>query len=299
MENIIFGLRPVIEAIEAGRQIEKIFIKRDADGVMMGELREIARAQNIHVQEVPVEKLDRLTRGFGARSPAGRHQSVDHTDTPSSGEAEFPARGRGGRDARDGRDGRGGRVGRLGYAGRQVVNHQGVVAIISAIVYAAVDEILAAIPEGVPGLVVVFDGVTDVRNFGGIARTAECAGAHGLIVPLKNAAPVNADALKASAGALNTIPVSRAGSIRNTLKLLQAEGFQVVAATEKSEKLVYDADLTRPTAIVMGSEEDGISKEVLKLCNEQVAIPLRGRIASLNVSAAAAVILYEVVRQRL
>ncbi len=270
MDNLIFGLRPVIEAIEAGRQIEKIYIKKGAEGVLIGELREIARAQHIHIQEVPVEKLDRLTRGI-----AGRNYRSNATSTSHGGES--PAHGRG---------------------GRQTVNHQGVVAQISAIVYADIDEILAAIPEGTAGLVVVFDGVTDVRNFGAIARSAECAGAQGLIVPLKNAAPVNADALKASAGALNMIPVARVGSIRNTLKLLQAEGFQVVAASEKAEKTLYAVDFTRPTAIVMGSEEDGISKEVLKLCNEQVAIPLRGRIESLNVSAAAAVMLFEVVRQR-
>jgi 23S rRNA (guanosine2251-2'-O)-methyltransferase len=243
MENIVFGLRPVIEAIEAGRQIEKIYIKKGADGQLIGELREIARAQHINTQEVPLEKLDRLTK-----------------------------RG---------------------------ANHQGVVAQISAIVYSDVEEILAAIPEGKAGLVVVFDGVTDVRNFGGIARTAECAGADGLIVPTKNAAPVNADALKSSAGALNIIPVSRVGSIRNTLKLLQAEGFQVVAATEKATTTLYEADFTAPTAIVMGSEDTGISKEVLKLCDRQVAIPMRGKIGSLNVAAAAAVVLYEVVRQRL
>lgn len=271
MENIIFGLRPVIEAIEAGRQIEKIYIKKGADGQLTVELREIARAQHIHVQEVPLEKLDRLTRPLGARS----------------------RRGEGPHSAGEGHQGRGSHG---GYGG--TVNHQGVVAQISAIVYADTGEILDAIPEGEAGLLVVFDGVTDVRNFGGIARSAECAGVHGLIVPAKNAAPVNADALKASAGALNIIPVSRVGSIRNTLKMLQAEGFQVVAASEKAEKRLYDADLTRPTAIVMGSEEDGISKEVLRLCDEQVAIPLRGKIGSLNVAAAAAVMLFETVRQR-
>lgn len=239
-DNLVFGLRPVIEAIEAGRQIEKIYLKKGADGVLLNELREIARAQRLHIQEVPIEKLNRLTRG----------------------------------------------------------NHQGVVAQISAIVYADIEEILAAVPEGVPGLVVVFDGVTDVRNFGGIARSAECAGAHGLIVPAKNSAPVNADAMKASAGALNIIPVARVGSIRNTIKLLQAADFQIVAATEKAEERLYDVDLRRPTAIVMGSEDEGISKEVLKLCNSQVAIPLRGQIESLNVAAAAAVMLFEVVRQR-
>ncbi len=240
---MVFGLRPVIEAIEAGRQIEKIYIKKGADGVLMGELREMAKAQRIALQEVPVEKLDRLTK-------------------------------------------------------RRDVNHQGVVAQISAIVYADVDEILGAVPDGAKGLIVVFDGVTDVRNFGAIARTAECAGAHGLVVPMKNAAPVNADALKASAGALNIIPVARVGSVRNTLKLLQAEGYRVVAASEKSETSIYSNDFAVPTVIVLGSEDTGISKEVLKLCDAQVAIPLRGKIGSLNVGAAAAVMLYEVVRQR-
>jgi 23S rRNA (guanosine2251-2'-O)-methyltransferase len=277
MNNIIFGIRPVIEAIEAGRQIEKIYIKKDAQGVLLGELREIARSQHIHIQEVPVEKLDRLTRGAADRN-AARGESRE-----------------GGRDG-DFRGQEGAREG--GRSGRQSVNHQGVVAQISAIVYADVEEILDAIPEGKAGLVVIFDGVTDVRNFGAIARTAECAGAQGLIVPIKNAAPVNADALKASAGALNMIPVSRVGSVRNTIKMLQSAGFQIVAATEKSDTTLYQADLTRPTAIVMGSEETGISKEVLKLCDARLAIPMHGKIGSLNVSAAAAVILYEAVRQR-
>ena len=160
-------------------------------------------------------------------------------------------------------------------------------------------DILERVPEDETPLVVLFDGVTDVRNFGAIARSAECAGAHGLITPLKNSAPVNAEAIRSSAGALTTIPVCRVGSVRNTLKALQAEGFQVVAATEKSRKLLYDADFRRPTVIVMGAEDTGISKEVLKLCDEQLAIPLIGHIESLNVSAAAAVMLFEVVRQRI
>lgn len=196
---------------------------------------------HIHTQEVPVEKLNRLTRG----------------------------------------------------------NHQGVVAQIAAIEYVGLDDILERVPEDETPLIVVFDGVTDVRNFGGIARSAECAGAHGLITSLKSSAPVNADAVKASAGALNVIPVCRVGSIRNTLKTLQAQGFQIVAATEKSRKLLYDADFRRPTAIVMGAEDKGISKEVLKLCDEQLAIPLIGHIESLNVAAAAAIMLFEVVRQRI
>ena len=239
--NLIFGIRPVVEAIEAGREIEKLYIRKGAEGQLMTELRDLCLRHRVHVQEVPVEKLNRLVRG----------------------------------------------------------NHQGVVAQIAAIAYVQLDDILERVPDDETPLVVVFDGVTDVLNFGAIARSAECAGAHGLIAPLKNSAPVNAEAIRASAGALTTIPVCRVGSIRNTLKTLQAEGFQVVAATEKSRKLLYDADLRRPTALVMGAEETGISKEVLKLCDERLAIPLIGRIESLNVSAAAAVMLFEVVRQRI
>ncbi|WP_416982368.1 23S rRNA (guanosine(2251)-2'-O)-methyltransferase RlmB [Alistipes communis] len=239
--NLIFGIRPVVEAIEAGREIEKLYIRKGAEGQLMTELRDLCLRHRVHVQEVPVEKLNRLVRG----------------------------------------------------------NHQGVVAQIAAIAYVQLDDIRDRVPDDATPLVVVFDGVTDVRNFGAIARSAECAGAHGLIAPLKNSAPVNAEAIRASAGALTTIPVCRVGSIRNTIKTLQAEGFQVVAATEKSRKLLYDADLRRPTALVMGAEETGISKEVLKLCDERLAIPLIGRIESLNVSAAAAVMLFEVVRQRI
>ena len=239
--NLIFGIRPVVEAIEAGREIEKLYIRKGAEGQLMTELRDLCLRHRVHVQEVPVEKLNRLVRG----------------------------------------------------------NHQGVVAQIAAIAYVQLDDILERVPDDETPLVVVFDGVTDVRNFGASARSAECAGAHGLIAPLKNSAPVNAEAIRASAGALTTIPVCRVGSIRNTIKTLQAEGFQVVAATEKSRKLLYDADLRRPTALVMGAEETGISKEVLKLCDERLAIPLIGRIESLNVSAAAAVMLFEVVRQRI
>lgn len=241
MENILFGIRPVVEAIESHKQIEKLYIKRGAEGQLMNELKDLCMRHHLRWQEVPIEKLNRMTRG----------------------------------------------------------NHQGVVAQMAAIDYVTVEDILERVPEDETPLIVVFDGVTDIRNFGGIARSAECAGAHGLIAPLKNSAPVNADAIKTSAGALNVIPVARVGSIRNTLKALQMDGFQIVAATEKSRKLLYDADFRKPTVIVMGAEDVGISKEVLKLCDEQLAIPLIGHIESLNVSAAAAIMLFEVVRQRI
>lgn len=239
--NIVFGIRPVAEAIESGKQIEKLYLRKGAEGQLMTELRDLAFRHRIRVQDVPTEKLNRLVKG----------------------------------------------------------NHQGAVAQIAPIEYVELTDILERVPDDETPLIVLFDGVTDVRNFGGIARSAECAGAHGLITPLKNSAPVNSEAMRSSAGALSRIPVCRVGSIRNTVKALQAEGFQAVAATEKSRKLLYDADLRKPTVIIMGSEETGISKEVLKLCDEQLAIPLIGAVESLNVSAAAAVMLFEVVRQRI
>ena len=238
--NLIFGIRPVAEAVEAGRQIEKLYIRKGAEGPLMQELKDLCMRHRLRWQEVPVEKLNRLTRG----------------------------------------------------------NHQGVVAQTAAIAYVELADILERVPEDETPLVVVFDGVTDVRNFGAIARSAECAGAHGLVTSLKSSAPVNAESMKSSAGALSLIPVCRAGSIRGTLKILQSEGFRIVAATEKSDKLLFEADLSGPTAIVMGSEDTGISKEVLKLCDMRLAIPIRGSVESLNVSAAAAVMLFEAVRQR-
>lgn len=128
-------------------------------------------------------------------------------------------------------------------------NHQGAVALTASIEYVGLHELLESIPGDETPLLVVLDGVTDVRNFGAIARSAECAGAHGLVTSLKSSAPVNAESMKSSAGALSLIPVCRAGSIRGTLKILQSEGFRIVAATEKSDKLLFEADLSGPTAI--------------------------------------------------
>ena len=241
MENLIFGIRPVAEAIEAGRGIDRVFFRKGAEGQLIGELRGLCRRRGINVQEVPEQKLDRLVKG----------------------------------------------------------HHQGIVAQMAAIEYVTLEDVLAAVPADETPLVVVLDGVTDVRNFGAIARSAQCAGAHGIIVPAKNGAPVNAESIRSSAGALTRIAVCRTGSVRNAVKSLQIAGLQVVAATEKSSKVLFDADMTRPTAIVLGNEEKGISREVLKLCDEQLAIPMVGEVQSLNVSAAAAVMLFEVVRQRI
>ncbi len=254
-ENIIFGIHPVREAIEVGTEIEKIYFRKTAgESLTAAErtnigaadaLRAQAEEAGIHIQEVPVEKLNRLTRNG---------------------------------------------------------NHQGVAAVVAAIAYKDINELAeeleAQIVAGDAPLVMLMDSVTDIRNFGAIARSAECAGAAALIMPAKNSAPVNAEAIKSSAGALTLIPVSRVGSLKGAIALLKNIGMQCVAATEKSDTLVYEADFTKPTVIVMGAEDKGISRDILNLCDIQAGIPLVGRIESLNVSAAAAVILFEARRQR-
>ncbi len=239
---IIFGARPVMEAITVGKEIDRVYLKKGSDSPLVIRVVELCRQHGVNYQEVPIEKLNRMTRG----------------------------------------------------------NHQGIVAQMSPITYNDVATVLEDIERsGVAPLIVVMDSVTDVRNFGAIARSAECAGAHAIIMSLKNSAPVNGEAIRSSAGALTIIPVCRVGSIKTTLTMLKEQGMQLVAATEKGDMLVYDADLTKPTVIVMGSEDKGISKDVLRLCDKQVAIPIIGSVESLNVSCAASVILFETVRQRI
>lgn len=254
-ENVIFGIHPVREAIEAGTEIEKIYFRKTAGETLSlternnigaaNALRKIAEEAGIRIQEVPVERLERLTRNG---------------------------------------------------------NHQGVAAVVAAIAYKDINELVeeveAQIAAGEAPIVVAMDSVTDIRNFGAIARSAECAGVRALIMPAKNSAPVNAEAIKSSAGALTLIPVCRAGSLKGAITLLKNIGMQCVAATEKSDTLIYETDLTGPTVIVMGAEDRGISRDLLRLCDVQAGIPLAGRIESLNVSAAAAVILFEARRQR-
>lgn len=241
MDELIFGVRPVLEAIEAGKQIDRVFIRQGAETPHIAKIVALCSQNDIVAQFVPVEKLNRLTRN----------------------------------------------------------NHQGVVAQVSPVEYYEIEDILdkMAGSEKTP-LIVLMDSITDIRNFGAIARSAECAGVDALIMPKKNSAPVNGDAVKSSAGALSIIPICRVGSIRNTLKMLSERGMTLVAATEKSDVAVYDADLTKPMVLIMGSEDKGISREVLKMCDVTVSIPMVGKTESLNVSAAAAVLLFETLRQR-
>lgn len=239
--DMIFGVRAVIEAIEAGKDIDKILVKRDIQSDLSKELFTALKGKFIPVQRVPVEKINRITRK----------------------------------------------------------NHQGVVAFIAAVTYQRTEDIVPTLfEEGKTPLLVMLDGVTDVRNFGAIARTCECAGVDAVIIPAKNSASVNADAMKTSAGALHTLPVCREQSLTATIKYLKESGFKIIAATEKGDYDYTHADYTAPTCIIMGAEDTGIPYDHLSLCDEWVKIPLMGHIASLNVSVAAGILIYEAVRQR-
>jgi 23S rRNA (guanosine2251-2'-O)-methyltransferase len=239
--KMIFGIRAVLEAIEAGKEFDRILIRRDMNSPIGRELLEATRGKNFPIVRVPQEKLNRLTEK----------------------------------------------------------NHQGVIAFLSEISYQNIEEIVFRVyEEGRVPFFVVLDGITDVRNFGAIARTCECAAVDAIILPMRGSVSINADAIKTSAGALHQIPVCRVDDLTATLKFLADSGIQLVAATEKSQKNYVDCDFTTPLAVVMGAEDIGISEENLKCCNHQVRIPMFGKIASLNVSVSAGILLYEVVRQR-
>ncbi|MEG0948312.1 MAG: 23S rRNA (guanosine(2251)-2'-O)-methyltransferase RlmB [Bacteroidales bacterium] len=239
----IFGIRAIIEAIQAGKEIDKVLVKIGLEGELAKELFQILRDTDIPVQRVPMERLNRITRK----------------------------------------------------------NHQGVIAFVSAVTYQKLENIVPMLyEEGRLPFIVVLDGITDVRNFGAIARTCECAGVDAIVIPEKGSVTVNADAVKTSAGALHHIPVCREKSVHEALKFLHESGFKLIAATEKAAQNYTETnDYLDPCAIVMGSEDTGISNENLRICDSLVSIPQFGEIGSLNVSVAAGVLLYEAVRQRM
>lgn len=241
-ENLIFGTRALIEAIEAGKEIEKIFVQKGLSNELYSQLRKALRDQTVPIQIVPPEKLSRLTDS----------------------------------------------------------NHQGVVAYLTQITYYQLEDSIAEVFEkGRVPLVMILDRITDVRNFGAVARSAECAGVDFLVIPSRGAAQINGDAIKTSAGALHRLKVCREDNLKQSIEFLKQSGLQIVACHEKTDQLIYDADFTKPTAIIMGSEENGISNEYLKRSDIQVKIPMPGKIASLNVSVASGIVLFEAVKQRL
>lgn len=240
-KEMIFGIRAVIEAVEAGKDIDKVLVKRELSGELFMELQEQLRRYEIPMQKVPLERIDRITRK----------------------------------------------------------NHQGVIAFTSAVTYQKLEHIVPLLyEEGKTPFILVLDGLTDVRNFGAIARTCEVAGVDAIVIPARGSVSVNADAIKTSAGALHSIPVCRENSLKEAIVFLKNSGIKVVAATEKAASFYTEPDLSAPVAIVMGSEDTGVAPEHLRICDELVRIPQFGMIQSLNVSVAAGVLIYEVVRQR-
>ena len=240
-KEMIFGIRAVMEAVDAGTVLDKVLIRRDMSSSIGKELLGKLDGTGTYVQRVPIEKLNQ------------------YTDK----------------------------------------NHQGVIAFLSPIEFYPLDNLVASLyDEGKTPLLVMLDGVTDVRNFGAIARTCACAGVHALIIGTRGSAAINGDAIKASAGALHTLPVCKVENMQNALRYLQESGLRIVAATEHTDRNYTEVDMTLPTCIVMGSEEKGIYEENLKLCTDRVRIPMAGTIESLNVSVAAGIMIYEAVRQR-
>jgi len=239
--EMIFGVRAVIEAIEAGKEIDKILVKKDIQSELSKELFAAIKGTSIFVQRVPVERINKIT----------------------------------------------------------TKNHQGVVAFVSAVTYYKVEDIVPTLfEEGKVPFFVMLDGVTDVRNFGAIARTCDCAGVDAIIIPSRNSVSVNADAMKTSAGALHTLPVCKEQSLTAAIKFLKNSGFKIVAATEKGDYDYTKGNYTDPVCIIMGAEDTGVSYDHLALCDEWVKIPLFGKIESLNVSVAAGILIYEAVKQR-
>lgn len=237
---IIYGRHPVLDAIRAGRSIDKVMFHRGTRGEFEKEVRGVCREYDIPLQYTPKERFQKWTNG----------------------------------------------------------NHQGVIAFLSIIEYYKLEDLIPMLYEkkDTP-LILVLDGVTDVRNFGAIARTAECVGAHAIVIPRKGAARINADAMKTSAGALANIAVCRENSLNTAVELLQMSGIEVFASDLKGKKQLGELDLTGPAAIVMGAEDEGVSHSILNK-SERFIIPQKGKTDSYNVSVAAGMILYEVMRQR-
>ena len=240
-QECIFGIRAIIEAIEANKTIDKLFIQKGLHNELFAKLWKLVRLKRVNYKHVPIEKINRITKK----------------------------------------------------------NHQGVIAFISPIDFHKIEDIIPTIYEkGKNPLILVLDRVTDIRNFGAIARTAECANVDFILIPEQNTAAINADAVKTSAGALHRIRVCRTWNMKLALQFMKNSGIQIIACTEKTQNNIYTTNYSHPTAIILGSEENGISAEILKISDVKTKIPMMGNIGSLNVSVASGIILYECIRQR-
>lgn len=241
-DNYIFGIRPIIEALNADKEIDKLLIQQDIRGPLITELRKAIKKNKTPYSHVPIQKLNFITKK----------------------------------------------------------NHQGVIGFISPVTTFNIEDIIPGLYEkGKVPFILILDRISDVRNFGAITRTAECVGVDAVIISKKGSAQINADAVKTSTGALHRIPICKESNLKETVQFLKESGVQIIGCTEKTDDLIYKNNYTVPTAIIMGSEENGISSQLLNLCDGKAKIPMIGEIASLNVSVAAGVILYEAIKQRL
>lgn len=239
--EMIYGLHSVIEALEAGKEFDKVFIRNGLHNERSRELLNILRNRNIPYQFVPQEKLQKITRK----------------------------------------------------------NHQGVIGMGSLIEYGSLEVLVPGLFEqGKTPFILALDGITDVRNMGALARTAECAGVDAMLIPIKGMAQINADAIKTSSGALHNLTVCRTENLAMSLDFLKNSGLRLIAASEKGEANYSSADLAGPIVLVVGSEEKGVSGSVLGVVDEEIRIPILGKTKSLNASVAGGILMYEVLRQR-
>jgi 23S rRNA (guanosine2251-2'-O)-methyltransferase len=239
--SLVIGRQAVKQAIESGRQLDRIYLQNNLHGKLVEEIRSLALQHNIPVNKVPIEKLN----GFN------------------------------------------------------ITDHEGIVAQIAKVQYQELQEVISfAVEKGEVPLFLLLDGITDIRNIGGIARTAYCCGVHALIIPAKGVGALNDDAILTSAGALEKISVCRVNSLMKAVDELHLNGIKVFASEMTAHKNVFACDFREPCAIVMGSEEKGIYAALMKICDEKFKIPMTGEFESLNVGVAAGMILYEVMRQR-
>jgi len=244
--KIITGRQPIIEAIKAGKALERIFLSKRSVGDSIRELRQLAQDSQIPVNSVPEEKLNRL----------------------------HPAR-------------------------RSGKNDQGCVAIVSKVTYLDLQAVIShVIEKGETPLFVLVDGITDVRNIGAMARSALCCGAQAMILPQKGVAPLNEEAVKSSAGALEHIAVCRVNHLKEAAKILHLNGFQILASDMAGNKLLADCDWTSPSAVVMGAEDKGVQPALLRTAEEIFKIPMATDFDSFNVSVATGIVLYEAMKQR-
>ena len=240
-DQLIYGLRPILQAVQDGQTLDKVFLQKGIGGQLYTQLEGTLRDRGVEPKYVPVEKLNRLTRG----------------------------------------------------------NHQGAVAFLSPIDFHDLEEVIVKVmDEGRAPLVLALDRITDVRNFGAIARSADCTGVDAIVLPKNDSAPVSADAVRTSTGALLEIPVCKVNHMKDAVFVAQSLGLKIIAGTEKTETPMYEAPFSEPCMLIMGNEETGVHKSLLQMADAKALIPMKGQINSLNVSVATGVLLYEAVRQR-